>query len=103
MMEILKAKKVFMKVTETAKRKGIETYCDTVALANFNPVYKGQLISAMQTALELLIGEPIMITTVRELDGQREHSGSGETHEIVDQSVQQPMPQVQSKNPKSKN
>ena len=63
--EMLKPKKVFFKVTESDSRKGITTYCDDEALMQFNPIYKNQLIAALQSALESLIGVPIQITGIK--------------------------------------
>lgn len=64
--DILKPKKVFFKVTESDSRKGITTYCDDIALAEFNPVYKNQLIAALTSALESLIGVHIQIVSAQQ-------------------------------------
>ena len=74
MNDLFKPKRVYMKISETAQRKGIETYCDEDSLRNFNSIYKGQLISALKTALELLVGEPIMIMTEKDYETEQRQS-----------------------------
>jgi len=72
---MFKPRKVFIKVSETTARKGIETFSDSKALSNFDPAYKGQLISFLQVALEILIGERIIIN----IAGGENESGTSAT------------------------
>ena len=105
MTELFKAKKVFLKVTETNARKGIETYCDEKALREFNPVYKGQVISTLQTALEMLVGDQLIIIPAGEYYGnqQGQDSESIKTSEPMEKDVQHSVQKMSTQSIQSSN
>jgi len=86
--EMLKAKKVFLKISESNQRKGIETYCDEDALRNFDPLYKNQIISAISGAIEILIGEPIVISRAGDMDEhEKEDSRNSKTRTTMAKNI----------------
>lgn len=104
MSNIFKPKKVFLKISETMQRKGLETYCNEEALKGFDSLYKNQLISTLQGALEILIGEPVIIMSREAYETQQtSNQGVRETPATMEENIQHPVPQVQTKAAKNKN
>ena len=92
-----KQRKVFLKVQESRERRGVETYCDEGSLVNLAPVYKEQVISALTTALELLIGTKIVIKTMRQEyeDQQGITDSSNKASAFMDEDLQPDMQKMQ--------
>ena len=89
-------RKLYIRVVDSIRGLGIETFCDDKALLNMNAVYKSQTISALQTALEMLIGQQVVIQVVGDMyDGQKEDSRSREAPEPVEKNIQHPLQEMQ--------